>query len=221
MMRVLVACEYSGAVRDAFAALGHDAWSCDLLPTEKPGQHIQGNALDVINDGWDLMIAHPPCQRLTTAANRLWHLPEYAPLRRRAAMFFYKLYSAPIPRICVENPVGWMNSHFRKPDQIIHPYYFGDRDMKKTCFWLKGLQPLWFWEEDDLFGKRTMTEIPEPLYVHERKPSKHYKGGEIKKRYFVDHKGSKSSHERSRTFPSIAAAMAAQWGQSDVKESAA
>ena len=220
-MRILVACEFSGAVRDAFAALGHDAWSCDLLPTENPGQHIQGDVLEVLNDGWDLMIAHPPCQYLTVASNRLWHLPERASLRRRAALFFYKLYTAPIPQICVENPVGWMNSHFRKPDQIVHPYYFGDRDMKKTCLWLKGLQPLWFWEADDLFGKRTMTDHPEPLYVHERKPSQYYKGGEIKKRYFVDHKGSKSGHERSRTFPSVAAAMAAQWGKFEIKDSSA
>jgi hypothetical protein len=104
-----------------------------------------------------------------------------------------------------------MNSVFRKPDQIIHPYFFGERQMKKTCLWLRGLSKLWYWPEDDLFGCRTMTEYPEPMYVHERRPSKNYQGGEIKKRYFVDHYGSKSGHERARTFNSIAQAMADQW----------
>lgn len=211
-MKVLVACEFSGIVRNAFAALGHDAWSCDLMPSEQPGQHIQADVLTVLNDGWDLMIAHPPCEYLTYAANHVWNEPGRAQKRRRAAMFFYKLYKAPIPYVCVENPVGWMNTVFRKPDQIIHPYYFGDRHMNRTCFWLRGLQRLWFWESDDLFGKQTMTDIPEPLYVHERKPSKKYKGGEIKKRYFVDHKGSLNSSDRAKTFPSVAAAMASQWG---------
>lgn len=210
-MKVLVACEFSGTVREAFRALGHNAWSCDLLPTEIPGQHIQGDVLKVLNQGWDLMIAHPPCEYLTYAANRVWNQPGRAQKRRKAAMFFYDLYSAPIPHIAVENPVGWMNTVFRKPDQIIHPYFFGDRQLKKTCLWLKGLQPLWFWKEDDLFGRQTITEYPEPLYVHERKPSKNYKGGEIKKRYFVDHKGSLDNLERSRTFPAIARAMAEQW----------
>jgi len=211
-MRVLIACEYSGTVREAFSQRGHDAWSCDILPSEKPGQHIQADVIEVLNEKWDLMIAHPPCQYLTYAANHVWNQPGREQLRRRAAMFFYKLYTAPIPSVCVENPVGWMNTVFRKPDQIIHPYFFGDRHMKKTCLWLRGLPKLWFWEHDDLFGKRTMTEIPEPFLVHERRPSKNYRGGEIKKRYFVDHKGSLDSQERARTFPSVAAAMASQWG---------
>jgi hypothetical protein len=132
--------------------------------------------------------------------------------------FFMKLYDAPISRVCVENPVGYPNSHFRKPNQVIHPYYFGERQLKRTCLWLRNLPPLWFWTQDDLFGKRTATEYPEPLYVHERRPGRHYKGGETKKRYFTDAKamvnGDKivSARERSRTFQGIADAMANQWG---------
>jgi hypothetical protein len=225
-MRVLVACEFSGRVRDAFARRGHDAWSCDILPSETPGNHILGDALQVLGDGWDLLIAHPPCTYLSNAGIGFFNVEKYGAkavermAKRQDAMdFFMKLYNAPIDRVCVENPVGYPNSFFRKPDQVIHPYFFGERHLKRTCLWLRNLPPLWFWMEDDLFGTRTATEYPEPLHVHERKPGRHYKGGEVKKRYFTDAKaivnGTKinASHERSRTFPAIAEAMAAQWGQ--------
>lgn len=217
-MRVLVACEFSGIVREAFAARGHDAWSCDILPTEQPGQHYQCDVREVLGLGWDLMICHPPCTYLSHAANRVWNVPGRAELRQAAFEFVLELAGAPVPRIAIENPVGHLNSAWRKPDQVIHPYYFGDRHLKRTCLWLKGLQPLWFWKQDDLFGSRTMTDYPEPLYVHERHPSSNYRGGELKKRYYTDSKsivnGNKvdGAHERSRTFPAIAAAMAAQWG---------
>ena len=201
-MRVLIGCEYSGVVREAFRALGHDAYSCDILPTEIPGQHIQDDVRNVLDWNWDLAIFHPPCTYLAYSGIAHWNKPGRAIKRRMAADFFMQLYDCDIPHIAVENPVGWMNTIFRKPDQIIHPYYFGDRDMKKTCLWLKNLP---------LLGFFNYTELPEPLYVHERKPSKHYKGGETKKRYFVDHKGSLDGQERARTFPGIAAAMAAQW----------
>lgn len=216
-MRVLVACEFSGVVRDAFARRGHDAWSCDILPTEKPGNHIQGDAVKVLRDGWDLLIAHPPCTFLSYAANHVWNAPGRAEKREEAMQFFMEFINAPIEKICVENPVGYPIRAFRKYDQIIHPYYFGDRHLKRTCLWLKGLPKLWYWKHDDLFGSRTMTDYPEPLYVHERKPGRNYKGGEIKKRYFTDAKaivnGDKvaGAHERSRTFSGIAEAMAEQW----------
>jgi hypothetical protein len=213
-------------VRDAFARRGHDAWSCDILPSETPGNHIQGDVLEVLSDGWDLMIAHPPCTYLSNAGIGYFNEEKYGAkaaerkAKRRSAMeFFMKLYDAPIPRVCVENPVGYPNSHLRRPDQVIHPYYFGDKHLKRTCLWLRNLPPLWFWKSDDLFGSRTVTDYPEPLYIHKRKPGKHYGGGEIKKRYFTDAKafvnGDKiaSAHERSRTFQGIAEAMADQWGR--------
>lgn len=200
-MRVLIACECTGRVRESFAAQGHDAWSCDVKPSHQPGNHIQGNVLDVLNQGWDLMIAHPPCTYLSNVGNAWMKLPGRLELREQAMMFFMELVNAPIPRIAIENPVGYPSRAYRKPDQIIHPYYFGDRDMKRTCLWLKNLPKLWYWNNDDLFGKRTATEVPEPYYVD-------YTG---KKRYFVDAKF-KSGSTRSDTFPAIAQAMANQWG---------
>jgi hypothetical protein len=209
-MRVLVACEFSGIVREAFKAHGHDAWSCDLLPTEIPGQHIQGDVLAILNYGWDLMIAHPPCTYLSYAGigwfnEEKWG--ERARLRKikreEAAEFFMRFYNVPIPKICVENPVGYMNSTFRKSDQKIQPYFWGDPHVKGTCLWLKNLPLL---EYDKTVQK------PPPLAVQTRRPSKWYIGGETKNRYFVDVKSSKSAHERSRTFPGIANAMAEQWG---------
>jgi hypothetical protein len=224
-MKVLVACEFSGIVRDAFIARGHDAWSCDIIPTERPGPHIVNDVRNVLDWNWDLMIAHPPCTFLSAAGNGYFNEDVYGEKararktkRRLALDFFITLYNAPIPRVCIENPLGYANRAFRPADQTIHPYYFGDRQMKRTCLWLRGLSPLWYWEQDDLFGCRTVTEPPEPLYVHERKPGKNYQGGELKKRFFTDAKafvnGNKvaSAHERSRTFPGIAAAMADQWG---------
>ncbi len=212
-MRILIACEFSGVVRDAFIAKGWDAWSCDIIPTERKGPHIVNDVRNVLDDGWDMMIAHPPCTYLSYAGVAHWNRSGRAELRQQAADFFMTLYEADIPHVAIENPVGWMNTIFRKPEQVIHPYFFGDCDLKRTCLWLKGLQPLWFWKEDDLFGKRTVLDKPAPIYVHERKPGKHYQGGEKKNRYFVDHKGSLDAHDRSRTFPGIAAAMAEQWGR--------
>jgi len=140
--RVLVACESSGVVRDAFRARGHDAWSCDLLPTERPGPHIQGDVLEVLKDGWDLMIAHPPCTYLSRAGARWWggDNREWAALE--AAQLVRALWEAPIPRVAIENPVGMLWQIWRKPDQAIEPWMFGDPYTKKTCLWLRGLPPL-------------------------------------------------------------------------------
>lgn len=200
-MKVLIACEYSGIVRDAFKARGHDAWSCDILPTERPGQHIVNDVRNVLDAGWDMMIAHPPCDHLASAGVAWWAIKQTDGRQQRAIEFFMTMTYADIPMIAVENPVGIMNTIYRKPDQIIHPYYFGDRDLKKTCLWLKGLPKLWYWAEDDLFGNRTMTEYPEPYNVDRTG----------KKRYFIDSKV-RDPKERAKTFPGIAAAMAAQWG---------
>ena len=148
-MRVLVACEFSGVVRDAFIARGHDAVSCDLLPSDNPGPHHQGDIMEVINDGWDLMIAHPPCTWLcaamrTNAARKDRPAVSTAYLRERERGFNFamSLFNAPIPRVCVENPIGYINSAFRKPDQIARPYMFGHDYAKDVCLWLKNLPPL-------------------------------------------------------------------------------
>ena len=198
-MKVLAACEFSGIVRDAFIAKGHDAVSCDLLPTEKPGPHHQGDVLDILGDGWDMMIAHPPCTYLSYVGNRHWNKPGRAEKRDRAYRFFMTLINAPVNRICVENPVGLPNTKYRKPDQIIHPYYFGEPVQKRTCLWLKDLPCL---EYQD-----TIIEKPKPLYYCKGPKSK---GKAIN--WVEGIKGQKGrSKARSRTFQGIAEAMAEQW----------
>ena len=154
-MRVLVACEYSGRVRDAFRALGHDAMSCDLLPTDVEGPHHQGDVMDVVNDGWDLMIAHPPCTYLTIAAEWAYKDEQKKNMkpgtlvgqsrrdaREEAIRFVLSLANAPIERIAIENPVGVLSSRWRDPDQFIQPYEYGEDASKKTCLWLKNLPSL-------------------------------------------------------------------------------
>ena len=181
-MRVLVACEYSGAVRDAFAAAGHHAMSCDLLPTEKTGLHYRGDVRDVLHDGWDLMICHPPCTHLSVSGARWFKdkLPEQA----EALDFVRLLLDAPIDRIALENPISIISFRIRKPDQIIQPWQFGHGETKATCLWLKNLPKL------------TPTDIVEgrEARVHKMPP------------------GPDRWKERSRTFEGIAKAMAAQWG---------
>ena len=192
-MKVLIACERSGIVRDAFNLMGHEAWSCDIAPSESPGNHLECDVLEVLGLGWDLMVAHPPCTYLSFAGNRHWEKEGRAELRMKAEAFFMRLYNADIPKIAVENPVGIMNRVFRKPDMIIHPYHFGEPEMKRTCFWLKNLPPLWYW--------KTNIKKPEPISNS---------GGQ--KRYFTE---TNKGQVRSRTFKSIALAMAQQWGKSD------
>lgn len=142
-LKVLVACESSGAVRDAFTALGHDAMSCDMLPTEKPGKHYQGDVLDIINDGFDLMIAHPPCTYLSVSGMHWTTRGLRDPkLTEDALEFVNTLMQADIPMIAIENPVSVISSRIRKPDQIIQPWLFGHDASKKTCLWLKNLPKL-------------------------------------------------------------------------------
>jgi len=141
-MKVLVACEFSGTVRDAFIKLGHDAWSCDLLDTDSPGPHIIDDVLKVLNRKWDLMIAHPPCTHLAVSGAR-WFPAKRADGSQQAALeFVRKLLGASIPRIALENPVSIISSVIRKPDQIIQPWQFGHGETKSTCLWLKNLPKL-------------------------------------------------------------------------------
>ncbi|MDR1203601.1 MAG: hypothetical protein LBL58_18490 [Tannerellaceae bacterium] len=143
-IRVLVACEYSGIVRDAFARLGCYAISCDLLPSDQPGNHYQGDVFDIINDGFDLMVAHPPCIYLSSCFGSYARFSDRVFKRLQAAEFFMKLYSSDIPYICIENPRGVMSALFCQWDQEVYPYYFGDPWKKRTCLWLKNLPLLRF-----------------------------------------------------------------------------
>lgn len=194
-MKVLVACEYSGRVRDAFEQRGHDAVSCDLLPTETQGNHYQGDVRDILTDEWDLMVAHPPCTYLSSAGNAHLKQRGRAELREAAVGFVMMLAAADIPRICIENPVGYLNRVWRKPDQIIQPYFFGESAMKTTCLWLKNLPKL---------RPTQMLEKPQPLYYRKDGKAIHYTEGM--------RGGKDRAKERARTFKGIADAMAEQWG---------
>lgn len=200
-MRILVACEYSGVVRDAFIRKGHTAVSCDLLPSESTfGEHYQGNVHDIIGMNWDMLIAFPPCTALTSAGRwKYKHLPAET---ESAVSFFKNLWYAPIEKICIENPTGIMTARLRKPNQIVHPWYFGDGQMKRTCLWLKNLSRL--------NGLQHIAIDPgkyKPLPSFVDAPGGKTPG---KARYFVDTKS--SGHHKAKTFTSVAAAMAKQWG---------
>jgi site-specific DNA-cytosine methylase len=185
-MKVLIACEFSGIVRNEFSKLGHNAWSADLLPSEIPGQHIEGDMFTDLGEwklgqDWDLMIAHPPCTYLSVSGARWWETKQVE--QRKAMWFFMSLVELDIPRIAVENPIGFMSTHYRKPDQIIQPWQFGHGETKATCLWLKNLPKL----------------IPTNIVpgreqrIHKMTPSPD------------------RGKERSRTYLGIAQAMANQW----------
>lgn len=211
-MKILVACEYSNTVSKEFRKLGHTVISCDLLPNDEDNtNHYQGDVFDIINDGFDMMIAFPPCTYLTNAGNAWFNENKYGEkaverkmLRLEALNFFIKLYNSPIDKICIENPLGYANTNYKKASQIIHPYYFGDKELKKTCLWLKNLTPLVHISENDLFNNQT----------HSEKPVYDFIDRSNKKRYFTDRlPPSKDRWKiRSKTFPGIAKAMAQQWG---------
>jgi hypothetical protein len=193
-MKVLVACEYSGAVRDAFRARGHDAMSCDLLPTDVPGPHFQGDVRDLLFQDWDMLIAFPPCTFLCSSGMH-WTTRGLRDkkLTEDALEFVRLLMAAPIERIAIENPVGAISSRIRKPDCIIHPWQFGHPESKTTCLWLKNLPALrptqicpkppgGRWENQTKSGQNKLAPSPDRW------------------------------KERSKTYPGIAAAMASQWG---------
>ena len=203
-MRILLACEYSGVVRDAFRSKGHDAWSCDILPSDADKKyHYQCDIFEVIDKDWDMMIAFPPCTYLSVSGNR-WFNARYAkkfPTRQQdredAKEFFMALANAPIGKICIESAQGIMSTCWRKPDQIIHPYQFGHAAAKRTCLWLKDLPPL------------MPTEIVEPEYIT-------YKSGKTMPKWYADIGAAKPPPEvrrklRSRSFQGIGDAMANQW----------
>jgi hypothetical protein len=192
-MRVLIACEFSGVVRTAFAGLGHDAVSCDLYPSEQPGPHIMGDVRHVLHDGWDLMVAHPPCTHLAVSGAR-WFRGKNAQrelflsrTRQEDALeFFMQLLAAPIERVAVENPVSIVSTHIRPPDQIIQPWQYGHAETKATCLWLKNLAPL--------------------------QPTRIATGTIDKLRVRDEPRRSDRWRQRSRTYAGVAAAMAQQWG---------
>jgi hypothetical protein len=202
-MRVLVACEESQAVTKEFRALGHVAFSCDIKPCTggRPEWHIQGDALEVITRGWDLLIGHPPCTYISYAGTRHWNNPGRCKKRLEALDFFRQLWEAPINRICLENPKSCASPTIAKYSQEIQPYYFGDSDLKTTWLWLKNLPLLVHHEDDTFFECKTHTDRPKPFSV--------LTSG--KKTYFSDGKHRKAE-SRSKTFPGIAKAMAEQWG---------
>jgi len=193
-MRILIACEYSGTVRDAFIRSGHDAMSCDILPSDAPGPHHQGDVLDILREGWDMMIAHPPCTHLAVSGAKHF-AKKIADGRQQAALNFVQaLMDAPISRICIENPVSIISTRIRKPDQIIQPWMFGHEATKTTCLWLKNLPAL------------TATKVVSRGTRHITKSGKSlpdwYNLPPSADRWKI----------RSTTFPGIADAMAAQWG---------
>jgi len=193
-MKVLVACEYSGVVRDAFLALGHDAWSCDLLPTESPGPHYKGDVRDILERGWDLMIAHPPCTYLSNAGARFLY-PKGKLNRARLKLgmegrgFFMLLWNADIPKIAIENPTPSKVYNLPPYTQVIQPYEFGHPVQKRTCLWLKGLPPL------------------KPTKIVENPQSSKVPGNWFNKG------GKDRQKNRAKTFEGIAEAMAKQWGE--------
>lgn len=196
-MKVLVACEYSGRVREAFAKQGHEAWSCDLLPTDIEGNHHQGDVFDIINDGWDLMIAHPPCTYLANSGVQHLHKDiSRWPKLFEGAEFFRQLLTAPIAKVAIENPV--MHKYSKaligrvKQTQVVQPYMFGHTEQKATCLWLKGLDPI----QATNNVKEAMMKLPKNQRerLHYLPPSKD--------RWKI----------RSTTYQGLADAMAAQWG---------
>jgi len=182
-MKVLIACEFSGVVRDAFAARGHNAWSCDLLASEKPGNHYQGDVRDMLGQGWDIMVAHPPCTHLAVSGAR-WFKDKRVEQEEAINFFMILATEHHIPGICIENPVCIMSRLYRKPDQIIQPWQFGHGETKATCLWLKNLPLL----------KPTNVVPGREAKVHKCPP------------------GPDRWKIRSRTYQGIAEAMAEQWG---------
>jgi hypothetical protein len=200
-VKVLIACEYSGVVRESFRKLGHDAVSCDLLDTEIDGPHHKGTVLDILYDGWDLLIAHPPCTYLCSSGLH-WNkrTPGRAELTKEALEFVRVLLSAPIGKIALENPVGCISTNIRPYDQVIQPYEFGDDASKKTCLWLKNLPRL-----------KPTTRIAGRLVMHNGKTVERWANQTDSGQNNLG-PSERRGLERSRTYQGIADAMAAQWG---------
>jgi site-specific DNA-cytosine methylase len=196
-MKVLIACEFSGTVRDAFTKLGHDAWSCDLEPTQTEGNHYQGDMFNIVNDGWDLIIAHPPCTHLAVSGARHFEKKRADGRQQQGIDFFMRVANIDVPRLAVENPIGIMSTLYRKPEQIIQPWEYGHGTTKATCLWLKGLPLL------------------KPTNIVDKGEVVTFASGKRMSKWFYE-----SSHlppkererMRNKTFQGIADAMADQWG---------
>jgi hypothetical protein len=196
-MKVLIACEFSGTVRDAFSKLGHDAWSCDLEPTQTEGNHYQGDMFDIVNNGWDLIIAHPPCTHLAVSGARHFEKKRADGRQQQGIDFFMRVANIDVPKLAVENPIGIMSTLYRKPEQIIQPYEYGHGTTKATCLWLKGLPLL------------------KPTNIVDKGEVVTFASGKRMSKWFYE-----SSHlppkererMRNKTFQGIADAMADQWG---------
>lgn len=196
-MKVLIACEFSGTVREAFRKKGHDAWSCDIVKSDDNSQyHIQGDVLKIISDNWDMMIAFPPCTHLAVSGAKHFAKKREDGRQQQGIDFFMSIINAPIPIIAVENPVGIMSSVYRKPDQIINPFEFGHNVSKKTCLWLKNLPTL---EATNIVDKGEYITFPSGKRMHKWYADKAF-GGEARQKV------------RNKTFQGIADAMALQWG---------
>jgi hypothetical protein len=196
-MKVLIACEFSGSVRNAFTALGHDAMSCDLEPSLTLGKHYQGDVFDIINDGWDLMIAHPPCTHLAVSGARHFAKKRADGRQQQGIDFFLKLADCNIPRYAIENPIGIMSSVYRKPEQIIQPWQYGHDTTKATCLWLKGLpllKPTNIVDRGGVWVAKSGKRMSQWFYESSLLPPK------------------EREKMRNTTFKGIADAMAQQWG---------
>jgi hypothetical protein len=197
-MKVLVACEFSGTVRDVFIAKGHDAMSCDLEPSSTPGPHYQGDVLDILDHGWDLMIAHPPCTHLAVSGARHFAQKRADGRQQQGIDFFMALADCGIPRYAIENPIGIMSSVYRKPDQIIQPWQYGHDTTKATCLWLKGLpllKPTNIVDKGGVWVAKSGKRMSQWFYESSLLPPK------------------ERERMRNKTFQGIADAMAEQWGE--------
>ena len=200
-MKVLLACEESQAVCKEFRKLGHDAFSADIQECSggHPEWHIQGDVLEILNDEWDMMIAFPPCTDLAVSGAAWFEEKIKNGSQVKSRDFFMRIINAPIKKIAVENPIGIMSNYYRKPDQIIHPFYFGDPEPKATCLWLKNLPKLQHFPQSDLFNKKTWVE---PEYIISSSGKKYSR---------IHWLGGGSGKERSKFYPGISKAMANQW----------
>jgi len=207
-VRVLIACEESQAVTKEFRRLGHEAFSCDIQECSggHPEWHYQQDVFEVINMGWDMMIAFPPCTHLAVSGAAWFEEKRRDGRQQQGIDFFLKIANSDIEKIAIENPVGIMSRFFRAPDQIIQPYYFGDKFSKTTCLWLKNLKKLAHFEDDDLFNKKTWVDKGEMIT---------FESGTVMPKWYADAwklSPEERSKARSKTFPGIAKAMAEQWG---------
>lgn len=196
-MKVLIACEFSGTVRESFNKLGHNAWSCDLEETLIPGNHYKGDMFDIVGEGWDLIIAHPPCTHLAVSGARHFEQKRKDGRQKQGIEFFERTININVPKLCIENPIGIMSSLYRKPDQIIQPWQYGHHTTKATCLWLKGLPlliPTNIVDKGEVWVAKSGKKMSKWFYESSCLPSKQREA------------------MRNKTFQGIADAMAEQWG---------